>query len=147
MGSIYDHHLSHLHQDSWESLLHSSGNAQAQHTKNTNDGHYAQDEISRATGMPLSKRNQQVGVSKAFHAFFGFLPGSISWSSLANHCPKGEREQRIHIALGVARRLVVEKYGVANGTVSQRVQRVAELMLSKPFLLGINASLNCLSYQ
>jgi hypothetical protein len=147
MGSIYDHHLSHLHQDSWESLLRSSGNDQAQHTKNTNDGHYAQDEISRATGMPLSKRNLQVGVSKAFHAFFGFLPGSISWSSLANHCPKGEREQHINIALGVARRLVVEKYGVANGTISQRVQHVAELMLSKPFLLGIKVSLHRVSYK
>lgn len=55
MLSIYNHHLSHLHQDSWETLLRSSGNAQAQHTENTNDGHYAQDEISQATGMPLSK--------------------------------------------------------------------------------------------
>jgi hypothetical protein len=119
MASIYDHHLSHLHQDSWERLLRSSGNTQAQHTENTNDRHYAQDEISRATGMPLSTRNQQIGVSKAFHAFFGFLPGSISWSSLANHLPKEEREQHINIALGVARRLVVEEYGVVNGTLSQ----------------------------
>jgi hypothetical protein len=141
MLSIYDHHLSHLHQDSWETLLRSSGNAQAQHTENTNDSHYAQDEISRATGMPLSKRNHQLGVSRAFHSFFGFLPGSIRWSSLANHCPKGEREQNINIALGVARRLVVEKYGVANGTRSQRVQRVAELISSKPFLLGLKVCL------
>jgi hypothetical protein len=150
MSSIYDHHLCHLHQDSWETLLRSSGNAQAQHTENTNDGHYVQDDISQATGMPLSKRNQQLGVSRAFHSFFGFLPGSISWTPLANYCPKGEREQNIHIALGVARQLVVEKYGVANGTPSQRVQRVAELMSSKPFLLGIKVSLcifhtNCLT--
>jgi hypothetical protein len=136
MGSIYNHHLSHLHKDSWEMLLRSSGNAQAQHTESMDDGHYAQDEISRATGMPLSKRNQQIGVSKAFHAFFGFLPGSIGWSSLANHRPKGQREQHINIALGVARRLMVEVYSVANGTQSRRAERVAELILTKPFLWG-----------
>jgi hypothetical protein len=143
MGSIYDHHLCHLHQDSWESLLRSSGNAQAQHTENTNDRHYVQDEISRATGMPLSKRNQQMAVSKAFHSFFGFLPGSIGWSSRANFRPKAEREQHITIALGMARRLIVEEYGVANGTPSQRVQRVTELMTSKPFLLGVEVCLRC----
>jgi hypothetical protein len=135
MASIYDHHLSHLHQDSWEKLLRSTGNAQAKHTENTNDGRYVQDEISRATGKPLSARSQQIGVSRAFHAFFGFLPG-ISWSSLANHRPKEEREQHINVALGVARLLVVEVYGVANGTPSQRIQRVAELISSKPFFLG-----------
>ena len=57
MLSIYDHHSSHLCYDSWETLLCSSRNAQAQHTKNTNKGHYVQDDIPRATGMPLSKRN------------------------------------------------------------------------------------------
>jgi hypothetical protein len=143
MGSIYDHHLCHLHQDSWESLLRSSGHGQAQHTENTNDGHYAQDEISRATGMPLSKRNQQMGVSKAFHSFFGFLPGSLGWGSCANYRPKEEHEQYITIALGVARRLIVEEYGVANGTPSQRIQRVSELISSKPFLLGVEVCLHC----
>ena len=142
MASIYDRHLSHLHQDSWESLLRSSGNDQAQHTENTNDGHYAQDEIARATGMPLSKRNQQMGVSKAFHTFFGFLPGNISWSSLANHCSRKEQEQNIAIALGVARRLAVEYYGVANGTPTHRAERVAELMSLKPFLLGAEVCLH-----
>jgi hypothetical protein len=141
MASIYENHLSHLHQDSWETLLRSHGNAQAQHTQNTNDGHYTQDEISRATGMPSSKRNQQMGVSKAFHAFFGFL-GDVSWSSLANHCPREEQNRNIAIALGVARRLVVEHYDVANGTPSRRAERVAQLMSSKPFLLGVEVRLH-----
>ena len=89
-------------------------------------------------------------MSRTFHPFFGFLPGSISWNSLANYCPKGECEQNIHIALQLTRCLVVEKYGMANGTRSQRIQRVVELMSLKPFLLGLKVCLhisytNCLT--
>jgi hypothetical protein len=139
--AIFDHHICHLHPDSVEHMLRSAGDNQAQHSELTHDDTYAQDEISRGAGLPLSKRNQQLAISKGFHSWFEFSPGDIRWSSYANYQPGKDINVNKALALAVARKLVIRCYGVADGGERQRKQCVARVMASKPFLLGLEVCL------
>lgn len=140
MQSIFDNHLARLHPDTVEKLLRQAADGQAQHTEDMHDGHYALDEIAQGTGIPLSKRDHQFGVSRAFQSWFNFIPGDFSWSTHANYRPVDEIELHKHLALDIARRRIIEHYHITNGEKPQRAQRVAEVMVSKPFLLGSEVS-------
>ena len=138
--AMVDKHFSRLHDDAVRSMLASASNDQAQHTSNTHDTRYALDEISQGTGIPMSKRDRQLAVSGAFHAYFGFGLRSVDWDRYANYQPSEDVEINKVLALDLARRLIVEYYLVAEGSTSKRLQRLKDLLRDRPFLLGEQAS-------
>ena len=74
MQAIVDKHFSNLHPHTFPCILQEASNGQAQHQAHTHDTSYAVDEISDGVGLPLSARDGQFLVSRAFHVWYRFTP-------------------------------------------------------------------------
>jgi len=144
MQAIVDKHFSNLHPHTFPRILQEASNGQAQHQARTHDTSYAVDEISDGVGLPLSARDRQFLVSRAFHVWYRFTPEDHDWCQYQNYHPNEVMESHMKLALMRARPMVIEEYGFARSKISceDRARLVGRVIEKKPFLYGKQVSLN-----
>lgn len=140
MQSIYDNHICTLRPQAVADIMREGGDGQGQHTQNISDLWYRNDEISLGTGLPMSKRNLQLGISTAFHSWYHFLPSATSWNSHANYQSNKEKSLCQILAFSAAQCLILTQYEVSRNS-KETASKVASLISMKPYLFGPKVSM------